>query len=61
MQADQKRKIREAKALGDAEVLAEFQAKFDKFVAELNQPGVMYRVLNATPEHGQVLTLGPSR
>lgn len=60
MKTDREKELRETKAHRDAEVLREAQAKFDEFVARLNEPGEMDRILAAAPEHGQILKLGPT-
>lgn len=61
MNTDRKKQLRDAKARRDAEVLQECKAKFDEFVARLNEPAVMDKILRAAPEHRQVLKLGPPR
>lgn len=61
MTADREEDFQDAKARQDAQVLQELQAKFDEFVARLNEPGAMDRILRAAPEHNQVFKLGPPR
>lgn len=57
MNTDRKKELREAKARRD-EALQAAQAKHDEFVARLNEPGRMDRILAAAPEHGDVVELG---